>query len=437
MASPSAKSALSAHSAIGLVVGALLYIVCVTGTLSVFYPELQRLEQVSAPEMSQIDPAAAQRGMEAVLEKEQAQGLAPTTHLYIHIPTEDLPRATISTDTQAFHLDASGAIAMPEQIAWSDFLIALHYKLSLPNFWGLTLVGALGAMLLASAFTGVLALPRIFRDAFRLNARSANTALADWHNRLSTWTLPFSLAIAFTGAAIGLGGLGALVMGKTAYDGDSAAVYAPIFGEEMEGKETVDGPPDVAGPLAYVAERFPDLKPTYAIIHDPLQPGQHVQILGGYPRRLIFGEYYNFDQSGRFLGSAGLADGDLGQQAAASTYNLHFGNYGGLPVKIVYFILGMAVSVISATGFYIWLAKRRRRGHRDEALRASWHAVVWGCPAMILTTFAARIIIGNDAPFDAIFWTGQLLLVLVAALWAKRRTRCAPPRSDHLKTSAA
>ena len=74
MASPSAKSALSAHSAIGLVVGALLYIVCVTGTLSVFYPELQRLEQVSAPEMSQIDPAAAQRGMEAVLEKELIDG---------------------------------------------------------------------------------------------------------------------------------------------------------------------------------------------------------------------------------------------------------------------------------------------------------------------------------------------------------------------------
>ena len=154
MASPSAKSALSAHSAIGLVVGALLYIVCVTGTLSVFYPELQRLEQPNVPEMTQIAPAAAQRGMEAVLASGRADGLEPPTHLYIHIPSEDLPRTTISTDTHAFHLDKAGNIAFPEAIKWSDFLIALHYTLSLPSFWGLTLIGALGVMLLALAFTG-------------------------------------------------------------------------------------------------------------------------------------------------------------------------------------------------------------------------------------------------------------------------------------------
>ena len=41
------------------------------------------------------------------------------------------------------------------------------------------------------ALTGVLAHPRIFRDAFRLRARDrGGIGLADWHNRLGVWTLP-------------------------------------------------------------------------------------------------------------------------------------------------------------------------------------------------------------------------------------------------------
>ena len=208
------KRALSAHAAIGLLAGALLYIVSLTGTLAVFYEELQRIEQVQAPEMSAIDPAAVQRGVEAVLASEA--GKPRTTHLYVHLPTEGLPRTTITTDTQAVHLSQSGEIAGPEEIAWSDFLVQLHYTLNLPALVGITIVGILGVMMLALSFSGVVALPRIFRDAFRLRARNNNgVGLADWHNRLSVWTLPFSLAIALTGAMIGLATITAYAIATT------------------------------------------------------------------------------------------------------------------------------------------------------------------------------------------------------------------------------
>ena len=61
------KRALSAHAAIGLLAGAILYILCLTGTIAVFYVEMQRLEQPGAPEMAEIAPEAVQRGVEAVL----------------------------------------------------------------------------------------------------------------------------------------------------------------------------------------------------------------------------------------------------------------------------------------------------------------------------------------------------------------------------------
>jgi len=412
------KRALSAHAAIGLVAGALLYLVSLTGTIAVFYEELQRIEQPSAPEMTQIAPDAAQRGVEAVLARESDR--STTTHLYLHLPVEELPRATVTTDTQAFHLDRQGTIVGPEENAWSDFIVELHYTLNLPSLVGLTVVGILGVMMLALALSGVIAHPRVFRDAFRLRARDGGgVGLADWHNRLSVWTLPFSLAIALTGALIGLSVVTANTIAANDYDGDVEAVYGTIFGEEAEVDPAPAPVPDVAATLRHMAREYPDVRVTYAIVHDPLTAGQHVQIVGEHERRLIFGEYYAFAADGSFHHKVGMSDGDLGKQAAASTYNLHFGNFGGLWVKIAYVVFGVALTAICATGTYIWLGKRRRRGIDEPRLRAAWNAVIWGAPIALGVTIAARAALGNDAPLVAVFWTSFVALVAGWTIRAK------------------
>lgn len=405
------RRALSAHAAIGLIAGALLYLVSLTGTLAVFYEEWQRVEQPRAPEMTAIAPEAVQRGVEAVLATEGK----PTTHLYVHLPAEHLPRTVVTTDHRAVFLDASGNIAGPEEIAWSDFLVALHYTLNIPGLIGFVIVGALGVMMLVLALSGVVAHPRIFRDAFRLRARDRNgIGLADWHNRLSVWTLPFTVAIALTGAIIGLAMLSAYGIAQMDHEGDVEAVYAPIFGDEPEADEAPAPAPPTAPAFAYMQTHHPDLKLTYVILHDPLTAGQHMQMVGAHPRRLIFGEYYNFDGDGRFRHAVGMADGDIGQQAAASNYNLHFGNFGGLPVKIAYAVFGLALTVVCATGTYIWLGKRRRRGIEEPRLRASWDAVVWGSPLMLAITFIIRLLVSNEAPLVAIFWLGMAALLAAA-----------------------
>ena len=422
------RSGLSAHAAIGLLAGALLYLVCLSGTALVFYEELQRFEQPAAPEMERIAPEAVQRAVVAVLDSER--GKPATTHLYVHLPVPELPRTTITTDSQAVHVDEGGRIAVPEQNLWSEFLYALHYTLNLPALVGITLVGMLGMLMVALSISGILAHPRIFRDAFRLRARhGGGVGLADWHNRLSVWTLPFSLAIAITGAVIGLATVSAYALGARYYGGDPEAVYAPIFGKEARPDAARAPAPDVASALRYMARNHPDVAITYAILHDPGTAGQHVQIVGTHARRLIFGEYYLFDARGRFEGTAGLADGALGQQAAASNYSLHFGNYGGLPVKFAYCLFGLALTVVSATGVHIWLGKRRRRGQHEPRLRAAWNGLIWGAPGALALTLAARLLLGNSAPFTALFWSVLGLAIaaaMAAAHFAARRCSHAP-----------
>ena len=414
------RKAISAHSALGLVCCALLYLICATGTAIVLYEEFQRLEQLDAPEMSAIDAASVQRGIENVLASEK--GKPATTHLYVHLPSEALPRTTITTDTQAVHIDRQGEILVPEENAWAEFLLALHYRLNLPALYGMTLVGLFGAMIVALSVSGIVAHPRIFRDAFRLRARRGDdVATLDWHNRLAVWTLPFALAIALTGAMIGLFYVSGGAVAAAAYGGDSEAALAPVFGGEPEGDAAPAPVPDVAPALAYMERAYSEVAPYYIILHDPGTAGQHVQVIAEHPRRLIFGEYYAFSASGEFRGTVGLADGTVGQQVAASMYNLHFGNFGGLPVKIAYIFFGLALTVVVATGTFIWFDKRERRGQRSTYLRAAWWGLVAGVPLGLVATLLARFALGNGAPFVAIFW-GVCLIAIAGPLLLARRT---------------
>lgn len=429
--SATVKRGLSAHAAIGLLAGALLYIVCLSGTLLVFYEEWQRFEQPAPPQMTAIDPDAVQRGIAALMATER--GKPATTHLYVDMPVAELPTTRLITDTQSVHIDAQGRIVGPEEIAWSNFLYGLHYTLNIPvadGLVGITIVGILGMLMIALAISGVIAHPKIFRDAFRLRTRhGGGVALSDWHNRLSVWTLPFTLAIALTGAVIGLATVTATAMAERWYGGDLEALYATIFGAEGEPNPAPAPLPNVAAALRYMNAHYPDVRLTYVTVHEPGTAGQHVQLVAEHPRRLIFGEYYMFDSAGRFHGTAGLADGDLGQQAAASNYDLHFGNYGGLPVKIAYAIFGLALTVVSATGVHIWLGKRRRRGTDEPRLYAAWSGAVWGAPAALAITLVVRLIAGNGAPFAAIFWLCLVLAIIGAVAVAHYRTKSQIPRA--------
>lgn len=404
---------LSAHAAIGLIASILLYLVCLTGTIVVFYQEWQRIEQPNAPEMSQISPQAVQSAVQELIRTER--GKAVSEHLFVHLPVEGLPRTTLTSDHQAVHVDSSGKIAMPEENAFSEFLLALHYRLNLPAIIGMSIVGALGVAIVALSITGVIAHPRIFRDAFRLRMRDKNgVGLADWHNRLGVWTLPFTLAIALTGSLIGLSLINARGLGAAFYEGQNDEAFAPVFGEEPVPAITDRGIPNIATALEYMAREYPDTTPTYVILHEPLTEKQHVQIVAKHPQRLIFGEYYNFDARGDYLGSAGLSDGKIGQQLAASTYDLHFGTYGGLTVKILYFIFGLCLTVVTATGVSIWFGKRIRRGVDSPRLRNGWNAVVWGVPLALSFCLIARVLFGNGAPLTAIFWISSVLIVAFA-----------------------
>ena len=422
------QRALGGHAAIGLLASALLYIIALTGTLIVIHDRWQRWEQPEIAETAILSPDAAQTAMRSVVAKEA--GKPRTTHFYIRLPTDDLPRAVAATDSGGHYVDGAGLIVGPDAHSWTEFLIGLHEYLHLPNTLGLIVVGALGVALATLVVTGVLAHPRILKDAFRLRTRhDPQIARADWHNRLGVWTLPFVLAVAVTGAFIGLGSVGATVLARAYTGGEVERIYAPMFGHEPKPDAAPAPLPDIATAMRTLAVRAPEAMPIYVTVHAPGTRGQHIQILAEHSRRLIYGESYRFDARGGWLGPAGLSRGAIGQQVMASSYNLHFGNYAGLPVEIAYILFGLALCVVTATGTTLWLRKRRRRGHGSHRLEMAWELTVWGVPLLLVAMLWLRALAGPDAPLALGFWglfaTG-LAIAIVRPEWiAQARLRAA------------
>lgn len=406
------SSMLGGHLSLGLAASALLYILCLTGTAMVFHEEFARWEQPQLPEMESVSPAASATAAQSVL-----AGLDETPHhFYVGLPTPTLPRLWVATSERTWFADAEGNIVAEADHEFSHFLEEVHYYLTLPMLPGLTLVGILGVLMAGLCLSGLLAHPRLFRDAFRLRLKSSSRlAQADLHNRLSVWAFPFHLVIALTGAALGLSLLVAAVFAPVVNDGDTETFFDPIFGEEAEGAETPAPLADIEAALINFEDEHPDTRAWVINFHDPATAGQSAEILAYHPRRLVFGDYVGFDASGKLGDWTGLSDGDLGQQVVAALYPLHFGSFGDLPVKILYGLLGLAACVVVASGVNIWLVKRRQAARPVPAFERAWTATVWGSPlALAAAAFADLAVSQHLSWLIALFWTVQLGLIVLA-----------------------
>ncbi|WP_217430896.1 PepSY-associated TM helix domain-containing protein [Sphingomonas bacterium] len=406
------RRALAGHAALGLLAAALIYVIALTGTLAVIHDQWQRWEQPTVPEFTVLSSAAAQAAMTAAANR----GGRTATNVTLQMPTADLPRAIVTTDAGAWYVDGSGRTAARVAAGWTDFVISLHERLLLPASWGFAMVGAIGVALASLAATGVLAHPRIVRDAFRLRwQQGAHIARVDWHNRLGVWALPFTVAVALTGAILGLGTIGFVVLADAYAGGSLERAYAPVFGDQPAPDARAAPLPDIAAALAGLRLSAPGATPVSIVVQSPGTRGHAIQILATHRERLIYGETYRFDAHGRLLGKVGLSDGAIGQQALASVYGLHFGTYGGLAVELAYLLFGTALCVMTATGPSIWLHKRRRRGLTSPRLSACWDTVVWGTPSLLILCWSARVVTGTGTALTPLFLSGAFVSVASAA----------------------
>ncbi len=230
---------LSGHSVLGLAISALIYLICLSGTIVVFAQELERWEQPAGPVLTAVTPDAIDRGLSEIHAKAGSTARA----ISVLLPSGATPRivlvgGSVEGGGNKWVANANGRLIAPVSHPITDFLVALHANLHLPRLAGLAVVGLIGVALLALLMSGVLAHPHIFREAFTLRrGGSLRVQEADLHNRLGTWGMPFFILVTLTGAVLGAFLLMFGGMAATAYKGDYRQALTEIVGP-LESRRT-------------------------------------------------------------------------------------------------------------------------------------------------------------------------------------------------------
>jgi uncharacterized iron-regulated membrane protein len=403
---------LTGHKILGLATAAVLYLICLSGTATVFYIDTERWETANRPEVTEFRPeivATAIYDARSHLPKD-------ATSINVYTPTKDYHRLNVQVGKETRVYDAQGHYAGSGAHPATEALTQLHYYLHLPSSFGMIVVSIGGVAMLALILGGLLAHPRILKDAFlwRLNG-TPRTNRADLHNRIGVWGAPFHIIIALTGAVIGLSQIFLFVSALTFNKGDTTAAFAPLYPDvssrshdgQMSGEAIVRA-------LTTLHREHPDAHPNYIGLNNIGTDHESLSVAAEIDNRLVYGDNWEFDGKGNLAGTLHLSDGAAGKQVFASLYRLHFGNFGGIWVRWAYVLLGLGLCLICTTGMDIWLMKSAQKGRPYPRLHKLWPAFVWASPTAIavamLTTLTLAI------PFIPVFWSLTALLSVAGLL---------------------
>jgi uncharacterized iron-regulated membrane protein len=416
------QAVLAGHSALGLAFAALIYVVCLSGTLAVFAYEFQRWEQPDGPVIAgAISPEAIGAAVDAAYKQALAENA--DHDIFILGPGSISPRFLVNyhdheSGVEGHWLaDEQGRLVTRVKAPWSEFLVALHVNLHLPRTWGRLLVGLVGVTLLSSLVSGLLSHPRIFKDAFALRwGGSRRLQEADLHNRLSVWGLPFHVAVTLTGALLGLSTLIVGVLAYAAYDGDSGKAFETLLGPRAAADETAAPVPDVAAMIRQVQRERQGATFVSVHIEHVARAGQMVHLGMRTQGHLALSNSYYFKGDGTYVGDGGLETGSIGQQILGVLQPLHFGWFGGIPIKIIYGLLGLALTVVTQTGVTIWLARRRDKGRSAPGWEKAWAATVWGQPLALAAAAAAALLLDARIILPVYLATALAVYLVAAAI---------------------
>jgi hypothetical protein len=207
-------------------------------------------------------------------------------------------------------------------------------------------------------------------------------------------------------------------------------VLAPITGPVMAADPRPAPLPDLEALAAHAEAHLPGSRLYDVGVQVPGTRGARISVEASAPRRLPRGEQFHFDAQGREIGRSRFVTGPIGLQAYSASAQLHFGFFGGLPVRLAYVALGCALSFISASGVTIWLARRADRGRPAPRLRAAWLGWTRGAPAALLAAALASRLASPGPVFWLLAALGPCAAMLRAELDVRRRLSRPAGRSE-------
>ncbi len=347
------------HSWLGLVAGLGLLVIGVTGSLLVFRDQIEALLN---PALIRVGtPDAPRLSLDALLARAQSQ-----------LPTHEITGWTLRESTERDYADfvyvidhgsdqwkvatldpTTGRIlATPRAYTatLSGWLLDLHYEFFADHV-GLAVAGLFAVMLCLLGITGVWLYREFWKNLFTLRwRRGVRILFSDLHKFTGITTAVFNLLLGFTGAYWNLTHV------------ISEAVNGEFHQPKME-RRLYSPQLSLDGLTADAARRLPGFQPHFISL--PSTPAGGITFYGAVeprsPLRSPYGSTVGYDAT--TLAHTAITDvrtASVWLQGVDAFRPLHFGTFGGLPVKILWSLGGLAPGVLAVTGFAIWYSRRRR-----------------------------------------------------------------------------
>jgi len=381
------------HGWAGLLLGWVLYVMCLAGSLAVFRPEIGEWMR---PETR--DRAPAPHAIAAAVAWLQRHSDAPAWFLSAPGPRANTVEGVwfqgLSYTLRAF--DPVTGMPALRQTRGGEFFYRLHFELQLPYPWGRMIASMAAMMMLVALITGVIAHRRIFRDFFTFRPGRGQRAWLDAHNALGVFALPFHIMITVTGLVT----LASLVMPwgiRANYGENSAAMFQDLVPGAISRPPA--GHPGKLAPIAPMiaqAERRFSGNVGLVSILNPRDAASLVIVYQADDRSIATSpEAISFDGvTGRVL--ADYREARPLVKTYDVVYGLHLARFAGPLLRWLYFMSGLMLAGGIATGLILWIVKRREKE-----------------PLTIGNRFAERLNIGMIAgaplAFAVFFWANRLL----------------------------
>jgi uncharacterized iron-regulated membrane protein len=357
----STRAVFKIHSWLGLITGAFMLVVCLSGAYLVYRAELDRYFN---PDIRIRPLAAHPASIDAMLRSVRER--FPSYNMgYVMFPADPHAPFTAylrevapdgSVIRHQVYVDAGTGQVFAHRISYhflTDWMVRFHEGLWLPDFWGEPLVALLGIALAASGLTGLWVYRRKVWDALRW--KKTTQRLGRLHSHLGVWSLLFAILLGVTGTVLNYNSLVVLI-------GRSPPV--PLMGVPWS---FLDHLPSADALVAESRQAFPALEEHY--IYYPRSGPNNleddiVKVAGRIPDARLLGSassYVDF-AAGPLPKVTAVYDArraSLGRRLFFMTAALHYGDFAGQYSKIPYLVGGLVLAFLAGSGLWIYLRPRR------------------------------------------------------------------------------
>ena len=234
-----------------------------------------------------------------------------------------------------------------------------HRRLMIFHSSGIILVSSLALLLLISLVSGLIIYKKFWRGFFKKpRNRNSRTLWGDLHRLGGVWSIWFIFLIVFTGLWYLIEASGNLLDIRV-----EGYVYRPTTIETSANKPTVS----LNVLAAESKQQIPDFDPI--LLELPAFADNPV-VFSGQASAFLTREranYVSFDPyTGEVLDTLDARTLRIPQRISEMADPLHFGTFGGLPTKLLYFIFGIILSGMSLSGIYIYSSRIRKSLQQRE-----------------------------------------------------------------------